>query len=200
MILALLLAVMSAYPDFEATVGGAVPDVPPPNRGGPTAPLLGLRAGFHASDHLTLSGAFLGVLGPTTEGGFCGGGSNCNSSGAFSAISWLGLLRLHTAGDLQGFIEGGVGGGKLKSWSPSDSDRLENPTLHGRVGPVLFVGAGARYFVARTIPVGLELAWTRWTNVSRPSFPYGVSDQPAVDDLTVNAYLLMFTFGFTPGR
>ena len=199
MILALLLATASVSPEFELTAGAASPDPGAPSNTGPLAPALGARAGV-SFEHLTLSAFLLGVAGGSTGEGFCGGsGGFCRyGQTSFSAMSGFATLRLHTSGNVQGFIEGGAGAGQLKSLS--SNDLFENPAQHGRLGPAFFLAAGARWFPTRRVSVGLEAAWTKWTNVSRPEFTYGASPIAAASDLKVSALLVLFSVGFSPGR
>jgi hypothetical protein len=77
---------------------------------------------------------------------------------------------------------------------------MENAAEHGRGGPAYLVGGGMRWFVARQVPIGLELAWTEWTNVSRPEFTAGAHTEPARSDLTVSALMLLFSVGWSAGR
>jgi len=140
----------------------------------------------------------LGVAGSETARSFCGGGAGCNMEASFRAISALATLRLHTAGDWQAFVEGGIGPGHLIS--ESADDLFENPAQHGRGGAAFLLAGGGRWFVARQMALGFEVAWTRWTHVSRPAFTYGVEDFPARSDLGVNALLLLLTVGWSAGR
>lgn len=193
-----LLAAASLLPEFEVVVGYASPNADG-FREGPLAPALGARAGIDFADHLTLSARVLGVAGPETSSSFCGGSGGCRSgSASFRAISGFASLRLHTAGDLQGFIEGDLGVGHLISLS--DNDLFENPAEHGRGGLAYQVGAGGRWFVTRGVALGVELAWTSWTNVSRPAFTYGNQNVPARNDLAASAFLVLLSVGFSPGR
>ena len=194
MLFALLLVAASASPEFEITAGAASPDATAPSHEVPLGPVLGARAGLNLG-HLTLSASLLGVVGGSTREG----NSTCDlGQGSFSALSGFVTLRLHTAGDVQGFIEGGLGGGQLRSLS---ADYLcESPGEHGRLGPALFLGAGARWFPTRRVSVGLEAAWTNWTHVSRFGFTYGTTQIASANDLTISALLVVFSVGFSPGR
>lgn len=196
MLLAILLVAASVTPEFEISAGAATPSPSAPSNGGPFAPALGLRAGLGLSDYFTLSASLLGVVGGSNDRVYCGGG--CNGQASFSALTGLASLRLHTPGDVQAFLEGGVGVGVLRSLS--SDDLFENPTEHGRLGPAFFVGAGVRWFPTRKVSIGLEAAWTEWTNVSRPDFTYGASPIAAASDLKVSALLVLLSVGFSPGR
>ena len=151
-----LLAAASLLPEFEVVVGYASPNADG-FREGPLAPALGARAGIDFADHLTLSARVLGVAGPETSSSFCGGSGGCRSgSASFRAISGFASLRLHTAGDLQGFIEGDLGVGHLISLS--DNDLFENPAEHGRGGLAPHKAELAELTNGRGVTAGLEEA------------------------------------------
>ncbi len=61
-------------------------------------------------------------------------------------------------------------------------------------------GGACRGFVSRQVALGLELAWTKWTNVSRPAFTYGATNLPARSDLSVDAIMLAFLVSWSTGR
>jgi len=170
--------------------------------GAPVAPALMARAGADLFEHLTVSATLLGIAGPETPLSFCfnlsGGGSLCQGNASFKAISGLLTLRLHTAGDWQLFAEGGIGPGHLISVSADDL--LENAAEHGRGGPAYLAGGGVRWFVAQQVPIGLELAWTSWSNVSRPEFTNGAHTEPARSDLRVSALMLLLSAAWSAGR
>ena len=84
--------------------------------------------------------------------------------------------------------------------SLSADDLFENPAQHGRGGPAYLLGAGGRWFAVRQLAIGVELAWTTWTNISRPGYTYGVENRPARSDLTASALLLLFSVGWSFGR
>jgi len=194
LIAALLIAApVSVELEFAGGVGWPSADAP---QNGPTAPALMARAGADFLEHFTLSATLLGIPGPETALSFCG--SPCRGNASFKAISGFAMLRVHTAGDLQLFVEGGIGPGHLISVSADDL--FENPAQHGRGGPAYLAGGGARWFVARQAAIGLEVAWTAWTNVSRPAYTYGISDIPARSDLTVSALMLLLSLGWSAGR
>jgi hypothetical protein len=52
--------------------------------------------------------------------------------------------------------------------SVSADDLFENPAQHGRGGPAYLLAGGGRWFVSRQVALGVELALTKWTRVSRP--------------------------------
>jgi hypothetical protein len=77
---------------------------------------------------------------------------------AFRAISGLALVRLHTAGALQGFVEAGLGPGHVIALAAEN--HFENPPEAGRSGLSSWLGGGARWFVANGFNLGATLAWT----------------------------------------
>src|SRR5256885_7439285 len=115
MVLALLL--MATAPvslELEVAGGFAQPSADAPQNG-PTTPALQARVGADFLEHVTVSATVLGIPGRETARSFCGGGAGCNMEASFRAISAFATLRLHTAGDLQAFVEGGIGPGHLIS-------------------------------------------------------------------------------------
>jgi hypothetical protein len=191
----LLLLLSSVALEVELAGGVAQPHADAPENG-PVTPALRLRVGADFDRHLTIAGTVLGIVGDETERSVCG--TYCGRNASFKAISGFASLRAHTAGDLQVFLEGGVGLGHLISVSAENLD--ENPAQHGRIGPAFFVGAGTRWFGGEHVAVGLDLSWTTWTNVSRPAFTYGATDMPARSDLTVSAVLLLLSVAWTSER
>ena len=189
------LFLLAAALEIEASGGAALPSAPTPSVTEKTGVALQIRAGADFMDHVTVSAALLGIPGSDAPTG-CSFGSPCSAT--FTAVSGFGIVRLHTAADLQVFAEAGVGIGKLIGLSASDY--FENPPLRGDVGPAFLLGGGGRWFVGRQVALGLEAAWTLWTRVSRPQFVYGATTFPARDDLTVSAVLLLFSVGWSPGR
>ncbi len=191
----LILLLAAPALELEASGGVAVPLAPYPATG-PIAGALQLRAGLDFFDHLTVSAALLGVPGSDAQNTQCG---LCFAqSPTFKAISGLGIVRYHTGGDLQAFAELGVGVGHLISLS--DADYFENPPLSGHAGPAFLLGGGGRWFVSQGLALGVEVAWTMWTNVVRREFVYGATLMPARDDLTVSAVLLLFSIGWSSAR
>jgi hypothetical protein len=195
MLIALLLAAAPASLELDVAGGVALPLADTPQNG-PGAPALQARAGADLFEHLTVSAALLGVAGAQTARPFCA--SPCKGNASFRAISGFLALRLHTAGDLQAFVEGGIGPGHLISVSPDDL--FENPPQHGRGGPAYLVAVGGRGFVSRQLALGLEVAWTKWTNVSRPAFVSGATSFPARSDLSVDAIALLVVVSWSAGR
>jgi hypothetical protein len=195
MLLAVVLMAVPVSLELEIAGGLGLPSADAPMRDAPAAPALQARAGADFYEHVSISLALLGIAGGETARSFCAGGPGCNGNASFSAISGFATLRLHTAGDWQGFVEGGIGPGHLISLS---GDALfENPALHGRGGPAYLLAGGGRWFVSRQVALGLELAWTEWTRVSRPEFMYGATLLPAESDLSVSAIMLLFSVGWS---
>jgi len=198
MLLAMLLLAAPVALELELAGGVALPSADAP-QDGPAGPALQARAGADFFEHVTISAVLLGVVGEQTAASFCGGGGGaCRGNASFRAISGFVALRLHAAGDLQGFVEGGIGPGHLISLSADDL--FENPAEHGRGGPAVLLAVGGRGFVSRQVALGLELAWTKWTNVSRPAFTYGATNLPARSDLSVDAIMLAFLVSWSTGR
>src|SRR4051812_49781471 len=100
----LAIALVVAAVSLEIEVAGGVAKPLDPEYGeGPASVGLQARAGFDFLDHVTLSLGLLGIPVPTgreTIGNF-----TFESGAAFQAISALALLRLHSAGRVQGFLE-----------------------------------------------------------------------------------------------
>jgi len=199
MLLVFLIAAAPVSLEMELAGGIALPiadvtqDAPPP------APALQARAGADFFDHVTVSAVLLGIAGPETSQSFCaGGGGACKGNASFRAVSGFVAVRLHLSSDAQPFLEAGIGPGKLISVSADDL--FENPAQHGSAGPAYLIGLGGRVFVSRQLALGLELAWTQWTNVSRPAFVYGSLSMPARSDLTVSSLLLLFAVSWSAGR
>jgi hypothetical protein len=190
----LAIALIVAAASLEIEVGGGVAKPLDPEFGeGPATAGLQARVGVDLFDHLTLSVGLLGVPGPdgrTTVPGF-----TLERGAAFRAISGLALLRLHSAGRVQGFLEAGLGPGHLISLAAED--HFENPPEHGRSGISLWLGGGGRWFVTNGIAIGVTAAWTNWSNVSRPKFIYGATDIPASSKLMPSALLLLFDVGWS---
>jgi len=141
-----------------------------------SAPVLRTPVGVDLADHFLLGASLLGVAGrEQMEGSACP--SPCPVDTSFRASAAFASARMHGSGDLQGFLEGGIGVGHLISLS--GSDLFENPPLHGRGGLAYLVGAGARYFLFRQVAVGASVAWTLWTNVEQSAHSYGATRLPA---------------------
>ena len=148
--LAALLLAAALLPELEVALGaaGAVgPDAPDST---PLAFALRVRAGVELSDHFTLSAALLGMPGSEAQQTSCD--VSCYGNGSFKAISGLALLRAHTAGDLQFFLEGGIGAGHLISLS--GDDLFQNPAEHGRGALAYWLGGGGRWFAKRQVALG----------------------------------------------
>jgi hypothetical protein len=190
----LTIALVMAAASLEIEIAGGVAKPLDPEFGeGPAAVGLQARVGVDLLDHVTLSLGLLGVPGPKgrkTISGFA-----FESGAAFRAISGHALVRLHTAGSVQGFLEAGLGPGHLISLAAED--HFENPPEHGRSGISLWLGGGGRWFVSDGFAVGVTAAWTSWSNVSRPGFVYGATDIPASTKLRPNAVLLLFDVGWS---
>ena len=184
-----LLLVAAAF-EVEGSAGVAFPSPPTPSVVPSSAAALQFRAGVDFLDHLTVSAALLAV--PGREAG------NPAQGSTFNAISGLAVARLHTSADLQAFADLGIGIGHVIN--ASGDDPFENPALGGKAGPAFLVGGGGRWFVGRSLSIGVEAAWTLWTHVSRPQFVYGATMYPARDDLTASAVLLLLSIGFSSGR
>ena len=190
------LLLLLAAPAFEVEVsGGAALGSPPDPAQGEMAPAVQLRAGVDLLDHLTVSAAFLGVPGNGSPYSPC---FQCSATSTFRALSGFGILRVHTDAAVQAFAEAGIGVGHLISFS--NSSYFENPPLAGRAGPAFLLGGGGRWFVGGGVALGLEAAWTMWTRVTRPPFEYGVTPEPATDDLRIHAVLLLFSVGWSSAR
>jgi hypothetical protein len=187
-----MLALLAALPlVFDLALGPAVTgDV------GPVTPALQARAGVDLTGFLEADAVFLGVLGDQTSSSSCGSG--CTGNASFSAYSLFAALRPHTTGKVQFWLEGGVGVGHLVSLS--DDDLFEDPAIHGRGGIALRFGGGVRWFVQPTFSLGMELAWTSWSNLSRPAYTYGTEDRPADPNFSTGATLLLFSLGWSTGR
>ena len=154
---------------------------------------LQVRAGIDVLDHLTFSAAFLAIPDHDARDPTCG---LCFGKGStFKAVSTLAIVRAHTDGDVQAFADVGAGIGHMISLS--DDDYFENPPLHGRAGPALFLGAGGRWFVDSGVSIGVEAAWTMWTHVVRPIYSGGARLEPARDDLTMSAVPLLLSVGWS---
>lgn len=204
MLMAMLLIAAPISPEVEFAGGIGWPSVEAPSNDVPAAPALMARVGADFFEHFAVSATLLGIAGreTSTSLSFCAGGPitpRCSTgNGSFKAISGLAMLRLHTAGELQLFGEGGIGPGHLISVSADDL--FENPGQHGRGGLAYLFGGGARWFAAQHVTVGFELAWTWWTNVSRPAYVYGADNIPARSDLRVSALMLLLSVGWSGGR
>jgi hypothetical protein len=144
--LAIALLAAGAALELEISGGGAAP-LDPEFGSGPTSIASQARVGVDFADHVTVSGALFGVPGPEATRDSCG--NNCNGNASFRALSGLAIVRLHSAGKLQGFLEGGLGAGKLSSLSADDL--FENPAEHGRAGLSLWLG-GERPLVRYSAP------------------------------------------------
>jgi hypothetical protein len=193
----LAIALLAAGAALEVEISGGVahPLAPAPAEDdGPSAVALQARAGVDFADHLTVSGAVFGVPGSGTTTDSCG--SDCRGNASFSALSGLAIIRLHSAGEVQAYVEGGLGIGQLSSLS--GDDLFENPALHGGTGLSLWLGLGGRWFVTPRLAVGLTGGWTNWSNISRPAFTFGATDIPATTSLKASALLLMFSVGWRP--
>ena len=191
--LALLLIAAPAI-EVEASSGVAIADPNSPLEGAWGIPVM-FRAGVALIDELTLSAAFLAVPGDESTSTSCGG--PCHGNAAFKAVSGFAILRGHTKGTIQVFGDAGIGIGHLIRVSADDL--FENPAKEGRAGPAYWLGAGLRGVTAQGLTIGIEAAWTRWTNVSRPGFVSGITQVPASSDLAVDALLLLVNVGWAFG-
>jgi hypothetical protein len=192
--LAIAVAVAAAL-EIEVA-GGVAKPLDPEYGAGPATAGLHARAGVDFFDHVTLSLGLLGMPGPTGRETF--GDFTFDRGAAFHAISGLALLRLHSAGRVQGFVEGGLGPGHLISLAAEE--HFENPPEHGRSGISFWLGAGGRCFVTNGFAVGVTAAWTDWSNVSRPAFVYGATNVPASSELRPSALLLLLHVGWSTAR
>jgi hypothetical protein len=158
------------------------------------APMFQARVGVDVLDLLSLNATVLGSAQPDPVYPGCCAARNPSS---LRAISGLATLRLHSSGDVQGFVELGGGPGHLIELTPAL--QFENPAMRGRGGFSWLLGAGGRWFVARTVAFGAELQWIQWTNVGVPAFTYGVENRPATTT-TQGALALMLSVDFAPFR
>jgi len=162
-----------------------------------SAPVLRTLVGVDLAEHFLLGASLLGVAGrEQMRGSACA--SPCPVDTSFRASAAFASARMHGSGDLQGFLEVGIGVGHLIRLS--GSDLFENPPLHGRGGLAYLVGGGARYFLFRQVAVGASVAWTLWTNVEQSAHSYGATRVPARSDLTADGALFLLSIGFAPFR
>ncbi|HXN54693.1 MAG TPA: hypothetical protein VN874_00385 [Myxococcales bacterium] len=189
-----LIGLLAALPiELELSAGAAFNDKR-------NAPVMQARAGVDLFSHLTVGASLLGIPGSEDRRAFCALPSCYPTTPQtwFKAISGFVTLRAHTSGDLQVFVDGGVGVGHLISLSPSNL--FEDPALYGRAGPAFLLGMGGRWFVTHNLAAGVELSWTQWTHVARPFYVYGADFVPATTTLAVHAVLLQFSLGWAFGR
>lgn len=195
MLFAIVLLVALGSPELELSAGLANPSFDATPGSGPATPVFNLRAGLDLGN-LTLS------LGGLAVAGISGGDdpcfTTCDQNGSFKALSALGLVRLHTSGTLQLYVEGGAGVGRL--FSLSEAHTREDPVKHGRLGPSLWLGGGGRWLVSKRAVIGLNVAWTTWTNVSFHSYRYGSSDLPGMSGLNASALLVQGSLGWSFGQ
>jgi hypothetical protein len=189
MILALLLLAAPAV-DVEASTGLAIGDFN--SSGGSWGIPLMLRAGVAPIDYLTISAVVLGIPGSEPDLKTCG--TTCPGNAAFKAVSGFAMLRGHTGGTLQVLVDAGIGIGHLIRLS--SDDLFENPAYEGRAGPAYWLGAGLRGVSASGLTIGVEIAWTRWTNVTRPGYAYGIGVIPPNADLAIDAGLILLNIGW----
>ena len=150
-----------------------------------SAPVVRTLVGVDLAEHFLLGASLLGVAGrEQMRGSACA--SPCPVDTSFRASAAFASARMHGSGDLQGFLEVGIGVGHLISLS--GGDLFENPPLHGRGGLAYLVGAGA------------SVAWTLWTNVEQSAHGYGATRVPARSDLTADGALFLLSIGFAPFR
>jgi len=161
------------------------------------APMLRARVGVDLIGNLSLNATLLGAAGREPSRTVCG--SPCLGNLSLRAISGFASLRFHNSGELQGFVELGLGIGRLINLS--SDDLFEKPAIRGRGGFSMLVAAGARWFVLRSIGLGASLQWSMWTNVSQPAHGFGGPyDVAARDNLIVTALAPVLSIDFAPGR
>jgi hypothetical protein len=135
----LMAALVAATPEIEILGGylaGGTND--------PRAVALSVRVGVDFSDHLTLSGMFIGIPGPEAQyaSGALVGRVDPSGMQAWSALA---DIRLHTSGLLQAHIGAGLGVGQLLNWQCSDKvNCTENGILHGHPSFAAQASAGLR--------------------------------------------------------
>ena len=187
-----VLALIAAVPLELELSGGPISTLDV----GPGAPALMARVAVDLLDHLSLGASLLGVTGGEPQRTSCG--SPCRGNASFQAISGLASLRLHTAGPLQAWLEGGAGIGHLISLS--GDDLFEAPPIRGRSGPAFLIGIGLRKALTPVIAFGGQLAWTKWTNCEQAAHQYGASSIPASSGFGQSAGMLLFSVTFTMPR
>jgi hypothetical protein len=181
--MALLLLSAPAI-EVDVSSGVAIADPDRPLEGASGIPVM-FRAGVAPIDELTLSAAFLAVPSSTSCGDPC--------QGVFEAMSGLVIVRGHTTGTFQLFGDAGLGIGHMVRLAIDR--RFYSPVREGRTGAAYWLGGGPRAVTKPGLTLGAEIAWTRWTNVSRPGS--GVSQIPPASDLTVDAILLLLNVGWS---
>ena len=199
MLMAALLLAAGVVTELETSAGAARPtfDGGGYNSGDPgsLAPAFTARYGVDVGQ-LTLSAAFLGVAGSGSKNPLCV--SECIESGSFQAFSGLALLRLHSEGTVQLYVEGGGGIGRVIDLSGDHPTGI--PGLRGKVGPSFWLGAGGRWFVTRQAAIGLTLAWTTWGKISAPAQVVGSAQVPPKSNLNATAILLLGSFSWSFGK
>ena len=188
----LIAAGLFGAPALELEIAGGLAHTLEENYGKTDYPALvpaaQARAGLRLTDHLSIGGTFLAVLGGQSPKSL-----SANSAGqsGFKAVAGLVSLRLHTPGETGAWIEGGAGTGHLISLQ---SDRnFEHPPLSGRGAAAFRLAVGGRIREGRAI-FGLEVAWLRWYGVERPCCD-GTGNM-AASGLSTDALLLLFSVGF----
>ncbi len=152
------------------------------------APIFHLRAGVDVRDHLGLS------LSLVSANGGEGSARAFPVQPAFAAWAALATVRLHSAGDFQFLVEGGLGPGHLIRLQTSDPGGIEDhPPFSGTAALAWRVAAGVRGRVSEFLWLGADLSFTLWNGVVRP---FSTRTGPAASDLSASCVAAMLSLTF----
>jgi hypothetical protein len=152
------------------------------------APIFNLRAGVDFVDHVGLSLSFVSANGPQ------GSGNPFPFQPAFAAWAAFVNLRLHSSGDLQLFVEGGVGPGHLIRLQENNLiDSQDHPPFSGTAALAWRVATGVRGRIFESLWLGADLSLTSWNGVVRP---FTTRAGPAASDLSAYSLAAMLSLTF----
>lgn len=152
------------------------------------APSFKLRAGVDFVDHVGLSLSFVSANGPE------GSGEPLPFQPAFAAWAALVDVRLHSSGDFQFFVDGGLGPGHLIRLQENNLiDSEDHPPFSGTAALAWRVAAGVRGRILESLWLGADLSLTGWNGVFRP---FSTRAGPAASDLSAYALTAMLSLTF----
>jgi len=151
------------------------------------APIFKLQAGVDFDDHVALSLSFVSAKGPE------GTADRFPFQPAFAGWAGLVNLRLHSSGNFQFFVEGGLGPGHLiRLQENSLIDSEDHPPFSGRGALAWRIATGVRGRVFESLWMGADLSFMTWNGIVRQAS----NRQEAASDLSAHALAAMLSLAF----